>query len=499
MDKRGSYEYADSGRRTERNNRALIIGFSIFAAFLIIAGLASVKTGAMGMMGVVIVGAIGIIGDVVMILLYKRDPHSMTAVGFSVFYLYAILFAGLFFMRMNFVMIFSLFPLIGYTAYFDKKLVLRGAAGCILISVVSQAIGLAIGSIPNPTDEIMTLLSYCMACLSCILISKMTSVYMNDTVGSLEEQKAEVHDMMQDVLSVAGEVRRGTTDVMEIVDKLTESTNTVTGAVREISEGNLNTAENVQSQTQMTQNIQNAIEDILDKARDMVEIAHDSEEVNENSITIMDNLRSQSETIRDTNNEVAATMKSLQEKAGSVKGVVDTILSISNQTNLLALNASIESARAGEAGRGFAVVADEIRQLAEKTKTETENIAAVIDELSKNAEAAASAVDSSVEATNAEEKLIEDASESFNAINDDIKNLTRNISDIDSMLHALSDDNTKIVDAISQLSATSEQVSASSTQAETLSSENLENADSARETLNAVMEVSAKLDKYTNS
>ena len=231
----------------------------------------------------------------------------------------------------------------------------------------------------------------------------------------------------------------------------------------------------------------------------MVEIAHDSEEVNENSITIMDNLRSQSETIRDTNNEVAATMKSLQEKAGSVKGVVDTILSISNQTNLLALNASIESARAGEAGRGFAVVADEIRQLAEKTKTETENIAAVIDELSKNAEAAASAVDSSVEATNAEEKLIEDASESFNAINDDIKNLTRNISDIDSMLHALSDDNTKIVDAISQLSATSEQVSASSTQAETLSSENLENADSARETLNAVMEVSAKLDKYTNS
>ncbi len=499
MGEKGDFKYADPSKRRERSNKALIIGFGIFTAFLVIGGLGNIKGGVVSPMGVGIVGAIGVIGLIIMTMIYKKDPHGMAAVNFSVFYLWAILFFGLFFMRMNFVMIFSLFPLIGYTAYFDKGLVVRGSLGCIVISVVSQVIGLVIGSIPDVSNEVMTLLAYCLVALCCILMANMITDYMNDTVGSLEEQKAEIDGMMQDVLTVAGEVRRGTSDVMDIVDRLTDSTNVVTGAVREISEGNLNTAENIQNQTNMTQNIQGSIDDILNVAREMVDVARESEEVDKNSIAIMDHLRAQSETIKDTNGEVAATMKSLQEKAGSVKGIVDTILSISNQTNLLALNASIESARAGEAGRGFAVVADEIRQLAEKTKTETENIALVLDQLSENAEEAAKAVDSSVEATSAEEKLIGEASDSFNAINEGIRTLTKDINDIDRMLHDLSDENTRIVDAISQLSATSQEVSASSSQAEELSNENLENADSARDTLNAVMEVSAKLDKYTSA
>ena len=85
------------------------------------------------------------------------------------------------------------------------------------------------------------------------------------------------------------------------------------------------------------------------------------------------------------------TMRGLAQASSAIDVVAKTIAQIASQTNLLALNATIEAARAGESGKGFAVVANEVKELASQTRSATEQIGGMIENvqaLSRAAEAA---------------------------------------------------------------------------------------------------------------
>ena len=81
-------------------------------------------------------------------------------------------------------------------------------------------------------------------------------------------------------------------------------------------------------------------------------------------------------------------------------------------------------------------------------------------------------------------------------MNENVNQLIAEIESIDVMLNQLSDANNQIVDNITNLSATTEEVTASSSQAADMTIENLDHAESAKEQLNNVLDVSHQLDKY---
>lgn len=88
----------------------------------------------------------------------------------------------------------------------------------------------------------------------------------------------------------------------------------------------------------------------------------------------------------------SATIGSLTSTSADIADLAHEIDEVARQTRLLALNATIEAERAGEAGRGFGVVAEEVKQLAGKVSASTQRIALVVEQITKGAGDAATAL-----------------------------------------------------------------------------------------------------------
>jgi len=493
------FKYADQEEQLKRANRFLVSGYLIFYAILMIIMWACYFVGIRSKGLTMMVSGIVLVSCIAIFLLSRKFLTSQKLKMMALPFLLVVCYVTGFAFTQGFIQLLGIFPLVGCVLFFDKKFsLISGIAYAVMEVLVTTA--KIIQHINLEGDSALNQIFVLVICLVLlVLLYCVTSIaeqFNKDTLGEVHEKNAKMQTMLDDVIGVATEVRKGTESAMDIVNDLNGSSEVVNGAMKNISESTLSTAENIQTQTTMTANIQQSIEDTLTSSETMVEIAKQSGQINRQSMDVMNRLKEQSQVISNTNQDVAKAMEALQAKTEEVRNIADTILGISSQTNLLALNASIESARAGEAGRGFAVVADEIRQLAERTKQETEEISKISDDLTENATRAANAVSQSVSATDAQDVMITEASESFEEMNDNVTELITHIENIDDRLSRLSEANNQIVDNITNLSATTEEVTASSNQAAELSNANMENAESAKNQLTGVLDVSHQLDKY---
>ena len=275
--------------------------------------------------------------------------------------------------------------------------------------------------------------------------------------GAKKQQKA--NDIMSEV---ARQLNNKFEEASEMVSVLSSSVSSNDISMKNISESTESTAEAIQKQAQMCSDINEAASKAEEKAIEMKKDSDMTRVTIDDGAKIVEDLKRQAQTVDENNSSTVKATKRLSEKVSEVEEIVGSIMSISSQTNLLALNASIEAARAGEAGKGFAVVADEIRQLSEETKDATNKITDIINQLVNDVGIASQSIEISSHSIDIQNNMIEDTKQRFNTIERNVHNLINGIQATESFMKEIVNSTSVISDNISQLSATSEEVFASS-------------------------------------
>jgi methyl-accepting chemotaxis protein len=263
-------------------------------------------------------------------------------------------------------------------------------------------------------------------------------------------------------------------------------------SVSEIAASVKMTAESIEQQTLMTHDIQMNLTNAEAETSEMQEVSEVSHNAIREGSDLIQSLGEQARQTAEINRTTRSTTDQLNERIKEVEVIIGTILSISDQTNLLALNASIEAARAGEAGKGFAVVADEIRKLSEETKESTGQITNIIEKLTENVEEASASMQHTIESSDKQNEMIGNAKEKFSLIEDKVGSLHGIVSNLTGEVGRILHANTQINDSITNLSATSEEVAASTESSMNVCADSMQ----ALQTLNELLtEISAISDQ----
>lgn len=185
-------------------------------------------------------------------------------------------------------------------------------------------------------------------------------------------------------------------------------------------------------------------------AENAVRTSTATRQATEIAVNGVQDMKNTSLSIRQLEQETAATNTTLQQLKDDGKEIGSALHVIQNfaeQTNLLALNAAIEAARAGESGRGFAVVADEVRSLAVNTAKAADNIGLIIKKLNGAIDQMSQKVERQAEHVHNTVSLAENARKSV----DQIRLSIDEIDSMSSMIASATEEQSAVTNQISEV------------------------------------------------
>ncbi|MEI6826644.1 MAG: methyl-accepting chemotaxis protein, partial [Desulfuromonadales bacterium] len=231
---------------------------------------------------------------------------------------------------------------------------------------------------------------------------------VHEIYGGMDKLSDSTTDTSASSLEMAAtieEIAIGAERLAENVEEVSSSITQITLSIKEIGTNIINlldaSTSTASSIAEMDATIKQVEKNAMDSAAISEAVRSDAEFGKKAVLEAIDGMqaiRSSSQ----TTSEVVETLSLRVKDIGTILLVIDDV---AEQTHLLALNAAIIAAQAGEQGKGFAVVAEEIRELSERTRSSTRQIASVIRGVQEETQRAVASISQAEVSIAAGEKL----------------------------------------------------------------------------------------------
>ena len=312
----------------------------------------------------------------------------------------------------------------------------------------------------------------------------------------------ETDSLQRNLSETIGKVKDVSQDLTENVSEVTKMSESSAGramqistAMEELSRATVGMAENVQDINEQMLEIGNCVNDISERIECLSQSAENILQTNNTAKVSMDLIMNNSEESVDAVADIEKQINETNNSIAQVDQAVELILSISQQTNLLSLNASIEAARAGAFGKGFAVVAEEIRRLSEQSAEGAEmikNLAGTITEKSGRSVQLAQKVHALI---SLEQKNIAETQKKYEELSDEINRSVSDIRLIADKTEHLSLYKENVIDNVQNLSAISEENTASNEEVNANVSEIMSKVQTINENCEKMNEMAHELER----
>ena len=351
------------------------------------------------------------------------------------------------------------YPVAIASLYFSRKLSIYTVALSTVLLSAAQFLSLFWGVTDRNLDTVrkMVLLGiipraieFLMMSVIFIYLSRRTRSMLQNMMGA-EEQAALLQKtlaMTEKAKEVSGFLAGSVNQLTIVIDSTTKSNEQIAENAQMISMASENTIRHMDEAIEMVSRISQNINHIADQGKVMADISREVRTRNEKSGDILGQVISEMDSISAATQESREIVTRLIERVEEIGRFVESITGISEQTNMLALNASIESARAGEQGKGFAVVASEIRVLAEQSQKAAKDIADLIEQITRDTEKAASAMDTSSKLVKNGVSLIREAGSAFELLSESGREMHSKISEVSQATGQAADDSGRIVELV---------------------------------------------------